>query len=235
MATVSKLLIRLQKFSSKISTTVDATESFNTNNSFYQDLSGWDSAVVQFVGTSGTINFSTTNDNGSITGQLLPAPEVPINWVSVAGVNLTSKADVTSIAASGIVAFGIIGNYLLLEGSGNTTTTTAAPTTTTTTATPTTTTTTATPTTTTTTAAVFSVENQRWGNTENDACTAVNPATTFYTTGPLQSGVYLQNGNVIYLDQALTQPVQYPYIASPGIGRLLDCNNGVLSNQRNCF
>jgi hypothetical protein len=132
MATVSKLLIRLQKFSSKISTTVDATESFNTNNSFYQDLSGWDSAVVQFVGTSGTISFSTTNDNGSITGQLLPAPEVPINWVSVAGVNLTSKADVTSIAASGIVAFGIIGNYLLLQGSANTTTTTAAPTTTTT-------------------------------------------------------------------------------------------------------
>jgi hypothetical protein len=126
MATVSKLLIRLQKFSSKISTTVDATEPFNTNNSFYQDLSGWDSAVVQFVGTSGTISFSTTNDNGSITGQLLPAPEVPINWVSVAGVNLTSKADVTSIAASGIVAFGIIGNYLLLQGS-TTTTTTAAP------------------------------------------------------------------------------------------------------------
>jgi hypothetical protein len=126
MATVSKLLIRLQKFSSKISTTVDATESFNTDNSFYQDLSGWDSAVVQFVGTSGTISFSTTNDNGSITGQLLPAPEVPINWVSVAGVNLTSKADVTSIAASGIVAFGIIGNYLLLQGS-TTTTTTAAP------------------------------------------------------------------------------------------------------------
>jgi hypothetical protein len=126
MATVSKLLIRLQKFSSKISTTVDATESFNTNNSFYQDLSGWDSAVVQFVGTSGTISFSTTNDNGSITGQLLPAPEVPINWVTVLGVNLTTKADVSSINASGMVAFGIIGNYLLLQGS-TTTTTTAAP------------------------------------------------------------------------------------------------------------
>ena len=126
MATVSKLLIRLQKFSSKISTVVDATDSFNANNNFYQDLSGWDSAVVQFVGTSGTVSFSTTNDNGSITGQLLPAPEVPLNWVSVAGVNLTSKADITSIAASGIVAFGIIGNYLLLQGS-TTTTTTAAP------------------------------------------------------------------------------------------------------------
>jgi hypothetical protein len=126
MATVSKLLIRLQKFSSKISTVVDATDSFNANNNFYQDLSGWDSAVVQFVGTSGTVSFSTTNDDGSITGQLSPAPEVPINWVTVLGVNLSTKTDVSSIAAAGIVEFGIIGKYLLLQGN-TTTTTTAAP------------------------------------------------------------------------------------------------------------
>jgi hypothetical protein len=112
MATVSKLLIRLQKFSSKISTVVDATESFNANGDFYQDLSGWDSAVVQFVNPSAQINFNTTNDDGSITGQLLPAPEVPINWVTVLGVNLTTKTDVSSISASGIVEFGIIGKYL---------------------------------------------------------------------------------------------------------------------------
>jgi len=125
MATVSKLLIRLQKFSSKISTVVDATDSFNANNNFYQDLSGWDSAVVQFVGTSGTISFSTTNDEGAITGQLLPAPQVPINGVTVLGVNLTTKTDVSSISAAGIVEFGIIGKYLLLQGSANPTTTTA--------------------------------------------------------------------------------------------------------------
>lgn len=125
MATVSKLLIRLQKFSSKISTVVDATTSFNANNNFYQDLSGWDSAVVQFVGTSGTISFSTTNDEGEITGQLLPAPQVPINGVTVLGVNLTTKTDVSSISAAGIVEFGIIGKYLLLQGNSTTTTTSA--------------------------------------------------------------------------------------------------------------
>ena len=114
MATVSKLLIRLQKFSSKISTMVDATDSFNANGSFYQDLSGWDSAVVQFVGTSGQINFNTTNDDDSITGQLLPAPEVPINWVSVLGVDLSTKTDISNISSAGIVEFGIIGKYLQL-------------------------------------------------------------------------------------------------------------------------
>jgi hypothetical protein len=127
MATVSKLLIRLQKFSSKISKVVDATASFNANGNFYQDLSGWDSAVVQFVSPSNAISFSTTNDDGSITGQLLPAPEVPLNWVSVLGVNLTTKTDVSSISASGIVEFGIIGKYLLLQGTAIATTTTTAP------------------------------------------------------------------------------------------------------------
>jgi hypothetical protein len=112
MATVSKLLIRLQKFSSKISTVVDATESFNANSSYYQDLSGWDSAVVQIVSPSASVAFTTTNDDGAITGQLLPAPEVPINWVTVLGVNLTTKTDVSSLSTSGIVEFGIIGKYL---------------------------------------------------------------------------------------------------------------------------
>jgi hypothetical protein len=112
MATVSKLLIRLQKFSSKISTVIDATDSFNANNAYYQDLSGWDSAVVQIVSPSASVAFSTTNDDGAITGQLLPAPEVPINWVTVLGVNLTTKTDVSSIATSGLVQFGIIGKYL---------------------------------------------------------------------------------------------------------------------------
>jgi hypothetical protein len=41
---------------------------------------------------------------------------VPINGVTVLGVNLSTKTDVSSIAAAGIVEFGIIGKYLLLQG-----------------------------------------------------------------------------------------------------------------------
>lgn len=117
MATsVSKLLIRLQKFSSKISKTVDATSSFNSLGYYYQDLSGWDSAVVQFVTPSEAISFFTTNDNGAINGQLLPAPEVPLNLDVIKGIDLASKTDVTSASTDSIVEFGIIGQYLLLQG-----------------------------------------------------------------------------------------------------------------------
>jgi hypothetical protein len=122
MATsVSKLIIRLQKFSSKISTTVDATTSFNSKGFHIQDLSGWDSAVVQFVTPSEAVSFYTTNDDGSVEGQLLPAPEVPGNWDVVLGTNLTTKVDANTTAADSIYSFGIIGKYLLLEGATVTT------------------------------------------------------------------------------------------------------------------
>jgi hypothetical protein len=124
MASATKILIRLTKFSSKISTVVDCTQDFNANNSYYQDISGWDVAVVQLVNPGTTVLFNTTNDDGAITGQLLPAPEVPLYWTPVLGVNLSTKTDVSSLATSGLVSFGIIGKYLQLIASGSTTTTT---------------------------------------------------------------------------------------------------------------
>lgn len=117
MATsVSKLLISLTKFTSKTSKVIDATDSFNATGSFYQDVSGWDSAVVQIISPSETISFKTTNDDGNVLGDLLPAPEVPINWLAVEGINLADKTNVASVNASANVAFGIIGKYLQLVG-----------------------------------------------------------------------------------------------------------------------
>ena len=119
MATsISKLLIRLQKFSSKISKVVDATESFNKGSFYIQDLSGWDSAVVQFgTITDGPITFYTTNDDGArILGQLLPAPEVIDQFLPVKGIDLSTKGDVLVASDDSIVEFGIIGKYLSLAG-----------------------------------------------------------------------------------------------------------------------
>ena len=120
MATsISKLLIRLQKFSSKISKVVDATNDFNKGGFYIQDLSGWDSAVVQFgtIAEEGTITFYTTNDDGSVkAGQLLPAPEVIDNFTPVKGVDLATKGDVLVASNDSMVEFGIIGKYLSLAG-----------------------------------------------------------------------------------------------------------------------
>jgi hypothetical protein len=114
MATAAKILIRLTKTGLKTSTVVDATYEFNLKGFYIQDLSGYDNAVVQIVTPSAAINFKTTNDDGSVSGVLPPSPKVPANWLTVLGVNLTTKTDVSSLSASGIVKFDIIGNYLQL-------------------------------------------------------------------------------------------------------------------------
>jgi hypothetical protein len=122
MATsVSKLIIRLQKFSSKVSKIIDATNSFNDGGYYIQDLSGWDSAVVQFVTPSAAVSFYTTNDDGAVQSQLLPSPEVPGNWDVVLGTNLATKVDASTTISNAIYEFGIIGKYLLLEGASTTT------------------------------------------------------------------------------------------------------------------
>lgn len=72
----------------------------------------------------------------------------------------------------------------------------------------------------------------RVGNTSGEACSGTNE--TFYSTGPLQYGVYPQAGNRVYLDQALTQPVTSAYLALPGIGAVFQVVNAVLSNQSTC-
>ena len=72
----------------------------------------------------------------------------------------------------------------------------------------------------------------RVGNTSSDACNAASNV-TLYTTGPLNF-IYPQSGNVVYYDQELTQPVTELYVASPGIGQVFDCTNGLLSNQQSC-
>jgi hypothetical protein len=208
MATVSKLLIRLQKFSSKISTVVDATDSFSANNNYYQDLSGWDSAVVQVVGLTGSINFSTTNDDGAITGQLLPAPEVPINWVSVLGVNLTTKTDVSSVSADGIVEFGIIGKYLLLQGSAATTTTTTS-------------------------GSLYEAVPVYTGSTTFDACTnGGTPNGTFY----IASGDTLIAGTTVYENSSLTTPAAgYNALMFNGVPPVFSTDEaGVLVFVSNC-
>lgn len=71
-------------------------------------------------------------------------------------------------------------------------------------------------------------------NNAGGACDGGLGTQTFYTTGPLNA-IYPQNGITIYFDANLTQPVTYAYIASPGIGVVFNCTNGLLSNQQSCF
>jgi len=99
-----------------ISKIVDATEVFNADSAYVQDLSGWDYAVVQIVSPSSAVSFKTTNDSGYDTGVLPPSPVVPENWLAVQGVDLATGTAATSTNASSTYKFNVIGKYLQLIG-----------------------------------------------------------------------------------------------------------------------
>lgn len=105
-----------------ISRVIDVTDQFNASNAYIQDLSGWDYAVVQLVSPSGAVSFTSTNDDGSVTGQLNPVPVAPANFLTVFGLNITTNTAVTSANASALVKFNVIGRFLRLAGSGVTAT-----------------------------------------------------------------------------------------------------------------
>lgn len=110
--------------------------------------------------------------------------------------------------------------------STTTTTTTSPGTTTTTTTSPVSTTTT----TTTTTPTVYNFTGGYGFGSAGEACFG-GMTQTFYSTTPYGTQT---NGSVIYLDSGLTQPVQYPYLSQPGLGKVFSCSNGVLSNEASC-
>jgi len=107
MATATKVLIELSRTSDRTSRMVDATAIFQTGaaQTTFLDVSGWDVVTLQIVTPSAAINFTTTNDNGSVAGVLPPVPVVPANFIALQGINVGTGAAVTSLAASGIVRF----------------------------------------------------------------------------------------------------------------------------------
>lgn len=104
-----------------LSTIVDVTDKFNSGtflNFYIQDLSGWDSCVVQIVNPSGSIAFGTTNDDGSVTGVVPPNPIVPANVLPVQGISLETGVAAISTAVSSDYKFGVIGKFLLMAAIG---------------------------------------------------------------------------------------------------------------------
>lgn len=97
---------------------LDVTTTLNSSalNEVKLDVGGYDYAIVQVVTPAGTLSFTTTNDGGAVQGASDGNATSSINYVAVQGTNLASGAAVSSLAASGLVRFGYIGQYLRLSG-----------------------------------------------------------------------------------------------------------------------
>lgn len=85
-----------------ISYTEDLTSKFNANNQATVDVSGWETASFHFVGPSGTISITGSNDSGAVTGVTEGNAMLADNFDTIQAVNLASGTAVTSVATADI-------------------------------------------------------------------------------------------------------------------------------------
>lgn len=97
---------------------IEITQDLNDNSIWQGDIGGWDYAVVQLVSPTGTFTFNTTNDANPVLGVSEGSAVSATNWIAVQGTNLNSGSAVTTLAASGLVRFQGIGQFLQIIGAG---------------------------------------------------------------------------------------------------------------------
>lgn len=95
----------------------DFTNEFNAGSGIVIDVSGSDYVVVQFVTPSGALTFNSTLDGGAVQGVSDGSAATATNFVAVQGINLTTGTGASTIAASAIFRFPVIGKYLQITGS----------------------------------------------------------------------------------------------------------------------
>ena len=95
---------------------LDVTTDVNNNDLCTIDIGGWDFAVVQLVSPTGTFSFLTSNDSGAIMGVSDGNALSATNFTAVTGTKLSDASAVTTLAASGMVKFSGIGQYLRISG-----------------------------------------------------------------------------------------------------------------------
>ncbi|SRR5574343_1517882 len=94
----------------------DCTAEFNANGFYNAEIGEWDWVTVQLVSPAATVTFNTTNDSGDIQGVSDGNAKSATNWIACQGTNLNSGSAVSTLNASGLVRFAVIGRFLQLSG-----------------------------------------------------------------------------------------------------------------------
>lgn len=101
---------------------IDITSEFNADNGKRLDLSGWETATFQFVGSSGTIDITGSNDANAQTGVTDGNAFTSINFTPIQAINLANGTLVTSVAGDGLYKITVACKFIQVGGSGATAT-----------------------------------------------------------------------------------------------------------------
>lgn len=101
---------------------IDITSDINADGRAIVECGGWDNAEVQLVTPTSTATFATSNDAGAITGVSDGSSASATNFITLQGTKVDDSSTVSTLAASGIVKFTNIGQFLRVIGPGLTVT-----------------------------------------------------------------------------------------------------------------
>lgn len=101
---------------------LDLTSQFNADAKVQIDVSEWDYVVAHFVSPTGTVTFKGSNDGGAIAGVSEGDANSATNWVAINGLNLATNSSATSIAATSLFKFNVVGKFIQFESVANTVT-----------------------------------------------------------------------------------------------------------------
>lgn len=99
-----------------LSRLLDVTTDFNANNGVKLQLDEWEIATFQFVGPSGTINITGTNDANAITGVTDGSAVSSINYTAIPATNLATGSSVTSVSTAGLYKITVPCKFIQFGG-----------------------------------------------------------------------------------------------------------------------
>lgn len=105
-----------------VSRIVDITADINADGRAIVETGGWDQAEVQLVSPTATATFETSDDAGAITGVSDGSSASATNFIATQGTNVNTGAAGSTLAASGIMKFVNIAQFLRVTGPGLTVT-----------------------------------------------------------------------------------------------------------------
>ena len=88
------------------------------NNAITIDVSNYDYAIVQFVNPTGTINITSTNDGGDMTGITDGNAKTATNFTAIQATKLSDGTAVTAVVTAGLYRINVAGRYLSFGGTG---------------------------------------------------------------------------------------------------------------------
>lgn len=95
---------------------LDLTADLAANGFARFEVSNYDYAVIQLVGSDGFYSFTTTLDSGAVQGVTDGDISTSVDYLQVAVIKLADNTYDTSVSGDGLFRLNVVGRYVQITG-----------------------------------------------------------------------------------------------------------------------